>query len=611
MASESHETFEPGAWLAHRPASYKGQRLSSRYLEMRDGVRLAVDVHLPGRQASGDDSFPVVAFFTPYYRRFKLSADAPADTEDCPNISVFRSLLLPRGYALVAVDVRGSGASFGVRTGLRSPNEREDYREIVDWVSRQPWCNGAIGLTGISYLGAAADFTASWGHPAVKAIVPHSAVWDTWSNQLHPGGVLCSRLVKEYGRLMESLDDDRGEERSSFPYFQGDYFAGPAPVDEDADETLLQQALEAHVANFHMADFVYQLPFRDRALHTDPDFDSQIISPYYYANRQADHQTAVYTISGWMDGHYSRGAVQRYLWQDNPHKRLLLGAWDHGARTGSSPWQRDPQPQRAALAETLRFFDEHLMGIDTGLADQAPVHYYTVGEEAWKAADQWPPAHVEMHRLYFAADHGLSPEAPTAEDAFDLYRGDYRCRTGNRSRYNRLYAQTVTSYYDDWDGRDERMLCYTTDAFAQDMELTGHPEITLHCASDTQDCAFFVYIEQLTPQGEAIYVTEGVFRALHRRVAPAAPANIPSIGPQHSFRERDARYLTPGEPSEIAFDLLPISWLFRAGHRLRVAIALADSDHFSHIPDGVPPTIRLYRSRGLASSIALPLAPRP
>ncbi|WP_353177986.1 CocE/NonD family hydrolase [Salinisphaera sp. T5B8] len=601
--------FRPENWLAQRTPAFEGARLSSRYLSMRDGIRLALDVHLPGARPAAHDRFPVVAFFTPYYRRMKLKPGAPADTEACPNIAVFRSLLLARGYALVAVDVRGSGASFGARTGLRSPNERGDYLEIVEWISQQPWCSGSIGVTGISYLGAAADFTASWAHPAVKAIVPHSAVWDTWSNQLYPGGVMCRRLVKEYGNLMEALDDDAAEDRAKFPYFRGDHFDGPAPVDDDVDETQLNAALEDHVANFDMADFVHQLPFRDRALHTVPDFTSAIISPYHYANRAADAQTAVYTISGWFDGHYSRGAALRFNWQQNPHKRLMLGAWDHGARTGISPFAHDPAPQSKALAETLRFFDEHLMGLETGLADEAPVHYYTVGEEQWKTAETWPPAQVEARTLYLQADHRLGEAAPTAGAEADRYVGDYRCASGNQSRYNRLYAQDVTDYYGDWDGRDARMLCYTSARFDSAMELTGHPVVRLFVASDTEDCALFVYIEDIDTEGRAHHVTEGVFRALHRRISPG-PANIPQIGPSHSFDARDARYLTPGEYSEIAFDLLPISWLFKPGHRLRVAIALADSDHFSRIPDGIVPTIDVARHAGRASHIELPVMPR-
>ena len=101
-------------------------------------------------------------------------------------------MFVPRGYAVVVVDIRGSGASFGSRDSFRSPREREDaYEYPLDWIVAQPWSNGSLGATGVSYLGAASDFLASTGHPAVKAIAPLFAVWDTYLlNNDYPGGVL-------------------------------------------------------------------------------------------------------------------------------------------------------------------------------------------------------------------------------------------------------------------------------------------------------------------------------------------------------------------------------------------------------------------------------------
>jgi uncharacterized protein len=125
---------------------------------MPDGCRLAVDVYLPP-EAPG--RVPAILIFTPYYRRFALRADAPAGTEASPGVARWRDLSVPRGYALVAVDVRGTGASFGTRDSFRSPRERDDYARVADWVVAQPWTDGRIGATGISYVGAACDFLAS------------------------------------------------------------------------------------------------------------------------------------------------------------------------------------------------------------------------------------------------------------------------------------------------------------------------------------------------------------------------------------------------------------------------------------------------------------------
>jgi putative CocE/NonD family hydrolase len=115
---------------------------------------------------------------TPYCRRFALVPDV-ANVEASPNTSSYRDMFVPRGYVVVVVDARGTGASFGTRDSFRSPRERQDYHAIADWIVAQPSSDGSIGATGISYLGAACDFLASTGHPAVKAIAPLFAVWDT------------------------------------------------------------------------------------------------------------------------------------------------------------------------------------------------------------------------------------------------------------------------------------------------------------------------------------------------------------------------------------------------------------------------------------------------
>src|SRR5262245_62969462 len=175
----------PAHYAKTRPAVFAVAQPRSLYVTMRDGCRLALDVYLPQSTASSDaprSRLPTLLILTPYYRRFKLRPGTPATTEPSPNAGKWRDLFVPRGYAVVVCDVRGTGASFGMRDSFRSPVERDDYREIADWIVAQPWSDGSIGATGISYVGAAADFLASTGHPAVKAIAPLFAVWDTYSD---------------------------------------------------------------------------------------------------------------------------------------------------------------------------------------------------------------------------------------------------------------------------------------------------------------------------------------------------------------------------------------------------------------------------------------------
>ena len=195
----------PSRYLASRPAEHRVGAPRSVYVTMADGCRLAVDVILPDGDAS--KRWPTVLILTPYVRRFQLAAGS--NVEPSPNSYKYRDMFVPRGYAVVVVDARGTGASFGTRDSFRSPRERADYKEIADWIVAQPWSDGRIGATGISYLGAACDFLASTGHKAVKAIAPLFAVWDTWADNYYPGGMLIKRLALVYDELMLALDHDR------------------------------------------------------------------------------------------------------------------------------------------------------------------------------------------------------------------------------------------------------------------------------------------------------------------------------------------------------------------------------------------------------------------
>src|SRR5579872_796438 len=334
------------AWLVH-PADYVAKRAadfqlgkpSSQYVTMRDGCRLAVDVYLP-QSAVGDrpaQTFPTLAFFTPYYRRFKLRPGGSGEVN--PNTGKFRDFFVPRGYAVVVVDIRGTGASFGTRDSFRSPREREDSREIADWIVAQRWSNGVIGATGISYLGAASDFLASTGHPAVKAIAPLSSVWDTYADNYFPGGIQLKSLTKVYDELMIGLDHDRRDILQQFSYFNNPGFEGPQPVDDDPEGVLLIHAIRQHLGNFRQTDFMAEFKFREEGLPYDPGFSSASFSPYAVSSGIRP-DVAILSVSGWLDGAgYMNGAISRYLTlKDNP-RHLLLGPWDHGARVNGSPWR--------------------------------------------------------------------------------------------------------------------------------------------------------------------------------------------------------------------------------------------------------------------------------
>ena len=593
----------PSEYLKKRPATHSVGAPASCYVTMRDGVRLALDVYLPeSAPLHRPQRFPTVVVLTPYYRRFKVTAPG---AEPSPNIAIYRDVFVPRGYALVAVDVRGCGASFGTRDCFRSPRERDDHREVADWIVAQPWSSGVIGATGISYLGAAACFLASTGHPAVKAVAPLFAVHDTYTDHVFPGGIKCTTVTENYDELVRALDLDLRDKLAPYPYFNDKRYAGPQPVDEDPGGALLAAAIEEHKDSFRMRDLAPEFAFREEAASHDPGMHSGAFSPYWYL-AQVPGRVNIYSVSGWYDGSaFVNGSIARFLSNPGADNRLLLGPWDHGARTNGSPWRGGgPQPQFPVLGEVLRFFDEHLAGMDTGLREEAPVHFHTVRAEKWQAAATWPP-HDARTKLHLAQEGQLTPQAPAAVSAAS-YQVSFAIGTGRNSRFERLGALPVLDYYNDWDGREDRMLTFATAPFQRETELSGHATVQLHVATSEHDASVFVYLSEVDASGRSWYITEGSLRLLHRAEAQP-PASYRARWPYRSFRREHATHMRPGVPETVRFALLPISWTLQPGSRLRVAIAGTDADHFAQVPHGRPPRLEFTLGGENGSFIDLPL----
>jgi len=654
------------AYAAKRASPYCIAQPSSRYLMMRDGCRLAVDLYVP-RMASTDPCntdeshirFPTIVLFTPYYRRFKLKKNGMG--ECAPSIAKFRDCFIARGYAIVAVDIRGTGASFGTRDSFRSPRERDDSKEVVDWIVQQPWSNGVVGATGISYLGAAADFLATTGHPAVKAIAPLFSVWDTYTDNYYPGGIALTALMKHYDDLMIALDHDQRDKLGRFTYYANPDFDGPHPVDEDAGGELLKQAVQQHLGNFRQTEFMPEFRFREDPLVYDPDFSSAAFSPYSLADKIPE-SVAVLSISGWLDGGgYMNGAISRFLTLSKNPVHLMLGPWDHGARIDTSPWRKTELADTLWLDEVLRFFDHYLLELPTGLDEEAPIHYFAMHAEQWRAAEQWPPYDAYANTEFFltpecrlqsskgtsakperqagAADrdgmqganrrrsqsygedlqHSRPPETADARGAVGFaevpeqakrshtnHHVDFSMGTGAETRYERIAAIHSTTYYSDWQGRTERMCSFTSEPLDQALELAGHAIVNMFLSSSEPDGALFVYLTEIEADGCARYVTEGLLRLLHRKMRHCPP-NYVTTWPFHSFRKDDAQAMTPGVFERVSFALLPTAWCFAEKSRIRVSIAGADRDHCGQVPHGRPPVFGIGTGGALSSSITLPL----
>ncbi len=562
---------------------------------MRDGVRLAIDVYLP-QALEPDTRLPTILEQTRYRRSLEPRREL-RDSLDRPSRRT--AAFVTRGYAYVIVDVRGSGASFGSRNIELGPMEVADGKDVVDWIIRQPWSSGKVGATGISYVGSTAELLLVNRHPAVRAIAPQFSYFDAYTDIALPSGIPNTWFTENWARAITPMD------RNELPEAARRSFTGSRPADGDSGAVLLAQAISEHGANRDIHENVRGIVFGDDTALAGWTLEQ--ISPRSKLDDIRASGAAIYSYSGWFDGGYARAAALRFRAVRTPGSRLVLGPWNHGGGAYYSPSLGARPSSFPHTAELLRFFDYHLRGIETGIAGEPVVHYYTMGEERWKTAGAWPVPGSVSRSWYFAAGNELIGTAPRGGGGMDAYRVDTTARTGTRSRWNTLVGGGPVAY-PDRSAEDGKLLTYTSAPLAQDVEVTGHPIVTLFVRSTAPDGAFFVYLEEVDDSGHVRYVTEGALRAVHRKRNGDAPPYAGMI-PHRTYRRRDAMPLVPGEIAELTFDLHPTSWLFRKGRRIRVAIAGADIDHFAAIPS-VPPTLQLLRDREHASRIDLPVIPR-
>ncbi|MCX5770047.1 MAG: CocE/NonD family hydrolase [Candidatus Hydrogenedentes bacterium] len=591
------------------PAGYA--RNESQYLTMRDGVRIAIDVWYPPRLAR-EERIPAVMRATRYWRAaetrfpyrilYGLGRAEPLGLREAVGFN-------EAGYALVTVDVRGSGASFGQRPIEYSPDETADLGEVADWITGQPWSNGNVGTYGVSYDGNTAELAAVPNSPVVKAVAPQYNDFDPLMYLAMPGGVFDSGFIRAWNNGNQALDANDlpgAMEATGFSRLMlRALFRGVKAVDEDRGRVLLAEAVAGHkTADLYTG--LLQRTYRDDAVAQTGQTAEQI-SPYGLKKEIEGSGVPMYVWVSWMDAGTVDGALSRYLTFSNPQK-VIIGAWSHGGEHDADPFRPadappDP-PVSTQLGMLLAFFDRHLK--DPPALPGREIRYYVMGSGQWKTTPTWPPAGVTPQRWYFQADHGLAPGSPEINSGADAYTVDYAATTGPTNRWHtQLAGDDVV--YPDRALEDRKLLAYTSALLQTDTEITGTPLVTLYVSSTASDGACHVYLEDVAPDGRVTYVTEGMLRALHRKVSEAPPPYV-QLGPYHTFARADGQYLVPGEIAELRFSLYTTSVLIKKDHRIRVAIAGHDASMFARYPETGTPVLTLYRSSLQASSIELPIS---
>ena len=286
----------------------------------------------------------------------------------------------------------------------------------------------------------------------------------------------------------------------------------------------------------------------------------------------------MYMAANWDEGPTKHGAFFTFNNVTKPAK-LIVGPEGHcgwmnvESRTGFD-----------ITVEERRFFDYWLKGIDNGIMDEDPVYYYTYNAPAgseWRSAEQWPLPD-ETRTRYYLGEGSLSTTEPTGVDLKD---------------------KTTVAYDVTPDTMTAEGLVYETAPLDADIQVTGHPAINLWVSSTATDGDFIATIQDVGPDGAAAsYNVHGQLRASLRKLQNPPYNNLGL--PWHRFHEADAAPLAPGEPAELVFEILPISMVVKAGHRIRLVIHFADRSTPRLDP---APKVAIYRDSTHRSYVTLPI----
>jgi hypothetical protein len=484
---------------------------------------------------------------------------------------------------------------------------------LIRHFRHRTWSSGEVVATGVSYMADTADIAAGSRAGLTAAIVRESD-FDAYLDLFNPGGVANDAMMRIWGG--DTLPRDYG--RSSHPEDGLDcrrlasdctkLWPRLQPVDGDASYRLLRQALASRARHWQPKDY-RDVEYRDdRARNGYTVIGS---SPVAYLAALRRERTPTQYWGSWMDAGTAAAALARFNSLAEVPTEVWITAQDHENGMLTDPFlptQRAADPSLDAQWSTMLGF---LARVRAGAPTPRIIHYYVLGTRSFRSTPQWPPAGAEPVTLRLAPEHSLvvvaSPTPPLLADGADTYDVDFSATTGAATRWTTQLGTPAA--YPDRRAEDSKLLTYTSAPFERDMELAGTPRVTLYVATTTSDPAFFAYLEDIDPDGRSTYLTEGLFRAVHR--AASAPAELPyaQAEPAKSYRRQDALPMQPGVTAEVSFPVFPVAALVRQGHRLRLSLAGADSSAFRRYSHGGPEQWRVTRTAAQPSSVTVNLRP--
>jgi uncharacterized protein len=559
-------------------------------LPVRDGTLLRADIYRPGRGGP----FPALLIRTPYGEPAIRTAPV------LPSLDA--------GFAVVLQYCRGTGTSDGEFTPFE--NEADDGVDVIEWCSRQDWCDGRVGMWGSSYVGMVQLAAAVQAPPALKCLVPIVTPAD------YHGGLAYRQGAFQLGQLLGWYTMKSAQTVG--------YRAG-AGEDVTADAA----ALRTHAAS--LATAYRYLPARDmpavsRILPAwqrwlDHEARDEYWRELSYVERRSRITTPALHVGGWFDL-FLGGTLDNYrtLRRDaatehaRRHQALIVGPWTHADQTGLAG---ELHFGAAASAQAIGLEQLQVGFLRTFIDDQERerarlrVMLFVMGDNVWRDEDDWPLARTQWTRWYLHQGGTLSPADPevgAATSRFSYDPADPVPTVGGPVLMPPGPDGDVS-----WLGgtRDQRaiearpdVLSFTSVVLADDLEVTGPVTVTLHAATSAADTDFTAKLVDVWPDGRAMGVADGIVRARYRdgtgRPDPIAPGQI-------------YRY---------EIDLIGTSQVFKRGHRVRVDVASSNFPCFDRNPgNGAPAATAteadfvvadqtICHDAGHPSFITLPVIPR-
>ena len=563
----------------------QADNFKSYYIPAVNGTKLAMDVYFP--EDYNNQKLPVLFEFTRYWR----GKEDPKTGKPMASLSKRDKYFLDHDYILAKVDVRGTGASYGVRPGEYTPTEVKDASYIVDWVVNQSWSDGKVGAYGTSYAGTTAELLCATQHASIKAVIPGWSDFDVYESPTRPYGMIATSFIATWSQYVDWLDQNSVENLGASVRRVSEGF----PTD----------AIKEHKNNPIVLETVAKAPYKDSKFG---DFKFEEIDPLHWKKEISESNVPMLVLTSWLDAGTAEGTLLRLQHFTNPQKVVLMPT-SHGGRSHASPFIVSdsivaPVP---SVTEQLRlqldFFDHYIKGNDKGVDDWPTIKYYNFGEESFKQSDIWPPKGQERIKYYLDANGELKTSTPNEPQGMDEYLVDFSVSTGTNNRWTTQMGKPILNL-DNRNAVDSLMLTYTTSPLADPLQITGTPVISLSLSSTHKEGGIFVYLEDVDPSGKSRYITEGGLLLEHRKLSKN---DMFKEIPYHSFRKSDASPMPIDKIEEVSFKLHPTSILIKKGHSIRIAISGADKNTFDKVPTEGTPTLNIYRNKTNISFLELPI----